>query len=216
MKKTCIAIVLLLAVACSASANVIVLGPSVPLSDLINGMSISAGDKEFTDFTYAFTEDMPDATGVNVIPIEDCDGNFGIRFQGGFVDLPGGNASDALITFNVTATDPNQLISDAHLAGNPSVAGPGGFASVVETFVPVSNEVLEIFNNGSTQLFDWVDFPAPFFRTLPVQKNILLSAGNSAGASISFIDQTFSQVPEPSTGLMVLLGGFVMGLLRRR
>jgi hypothetical protein len=50
---------------------------------------------------------------------------------------------------------------------------------------------------------DWVIFDEPV-ESLDVQKDILLNAGTSSGASISFIDQTFSQVPEPTTGLLTL------------
>src|SRR5215211_4200289 len=64
----------------AASQGATIIGPAVLLSTLTPpGGTISAGDKTFTNFTYNFTNDMPPATAVNVIPITDDFGNFGIR-----------------------------------------------------------------------------------------------------------------------------------------
>src|SRR4051794_29992871 len=73
----------------STSAATII-GTPVALSTLLvpNG-NIAAGDKTFTNFTYNQTGDMPPAALVNVIPITDTAGNFGIRFQGAFIDTTG-------------------------------------------------------------------------------------------------------------------------------
>ena len=47
-------------------------GDSYVLADLINDDgTVTVGDKLFSDFTYAFTGDMPDASGINVIEITD-------------------------------------------------------------------------------------------------------------------------------------------------
>lgn len=203
-----------------ASGDVIFLGPSVSLDSLLNGMTFEVGDKLFSDFSYAKTENMPAADAINVIAIQ-SDGNYGVRFQGGFLDLPGGSTSDALITFTVTVTDSNRLISDAHLAGNTDLLGGSGLGSVTETFLPdFPNDMLTIYDDGqSTKLTDWIDFAQPV-RSLKVQKNIILYAGpNSVGATMSFVDQTFSQVqiPEPSTaGLLLLAAAGLLGLHGRR
>lgn len=169
---------------------------------LVPSTTYTVGDKLFSDFTYAFTGDMPPATGINVIPIVDDFGNFGIRLQGGFVDLPGGGASDSLVTFNVTALDPELLISDAHLAANVALVGPG-LASVTETFVPLfpTMSLLVYDTPGATLLTDSAVFDVPL-RTLPVQKDILLfSTGVWPNfATLSFVDQTFSQIPDPNQG----------------
>ena len=212
--------------AASSFAATIVLGPSIPLSDLLAPSAfIEVGDKKFTDFTYAFTGNVPSATGVNVIPIQDMAGNWGIRFQGGFLDLPGGNSSDALITFNVTATDLTMLISDVHLAANVAVAGTG-VSAVVETFLPSfpNSSLLVLATPGSTILTDSIIFDTPV-RTLPVQKDIILFAeGAGSAALLSFVDQTFSQVPdpnqneiaEPATISMVGLLGMFLGAIHMR
>ena len=168
-------------------------------------------------FTFAGTGDMPPAVNVNVIPFQDSDGNYGVRFQAAFIDLPGNGGSDALITFKVTVTDPEPVrITDAHLVGNPNLLGTTGSASVTETFIPDSPLVMQIHDNGNGQkLTDKVDFPLPGYRTLNVQKDILLFGGD-APATISFVDQTFSQVPEASTVMLSLIGCVGLGLKRRR
>lgn len=204
VRALCVALVAaLFSSAASFSSAATILGPPVPLTDLlVPDATILVGDKLFEDFTYTPTGDMPPAAGVNVLPIVDTFGNFGIRFQGAFIDTPATlGGSDALITFNVTATDPKLLISDAHLAGNTVLRGVG-LASVTETFLPLYEDMLVVFDTpGSHDLQDDVVFDVPV-RTLPVQKDILmLSLGNLHNgdfAIMSFVDQTFSQVPDPN------------------
>jgi hypothetical protein len=205
----------------SFAATVVLPGPAPTTLDtlLVPGATYTVGDKQFSDFTYSYTGTNPDASGVNVIPIQDMDGNFGIRLQGGFVDLPGGGSSDSTVTFNVTALDLSLLISDAHLAANVALVGPGS-ASVTETFQPVfPNTLLMVFDTpGSTMLTDSAIFPGAV-RTLPVQKHIRLSSEATSGpgfASMSFVDQTFSQIPEPSTLSLVGLVGFALAFRFRR
>lgn len=194
------------------------------LADLIaNGDTITVGDKIFDNFSYAATGDMPDADDVNVISHIDAHGNFGIRFQGGFLDLAGGGASDALITFDVTITqagiDAGNLISDAHLSGNLDVIGGSGgssFGAITETFLTGNaTDVLSIFaTEDSAVLVDWVDFD-DLVTTISVQKDIILFADDDAVATtLSFVDQSFSQIPEPGSLALLGLGG--LALFRRR
>jgi hypothetical protein len=195
----------------------------VPLSDLLQpGSTIQSGDKIFTDFTYAQTGDMPAPDAVNVETITDAQGNFGIRFQGGFVDQAGGSSSDALITFNVSVPPgSNLLISDAHLLANPAVFAGPGLASVTETFLPTIVDdklVVYDFGNGDDKLADAIVF-SQTYTTLPVQKDIILHATGAEGAvTMSFVDQTFSQVPEPTSLALAAIGimGLYLGCRRTR
>jgi MYXO-CTERM domain-containing protein len=196
----------------------------VPLSDLLaEGATIQSGDKIFSDFTYLKTGDMPAAEQVNVETIQDGEGDHGIRIQGGFVDQAGGDASDALITFNVSVpVASGLLISGAKLSSNPAVfAGdPSSLASVTETFIPtiIDNKlVVYDFGEGDDKLLDQITF-AQGYATLPVQKDIILHAiGDTGAVTMSFVDQTFAQVPEPS-GLLLALAGLLglAGIRRRR
>ncbi len=197
---------------------------SVPLSDLINnGGTVQSGDKTFSDFTYQKTGDMPGADDVLVQDIVDQDGNVGIRFFAGFIDLAGGSSSDALITFNVNVpVGSDQLITGAHMAANPAVFDNStGLASVTETFLPnVDNDKLVVFDfgEGDDKLTDSLSFGLPGFVTLPVQKDLILHTTSDTGAvTMSFIDQTFTQVPEPSAVALLMLGLIgLLGSYRRR
>jgi hypothetical protein len=195
---------------------------SFPLSDLIDGGSIVSGDKTFSDFTYHGGGDMPAAEDIFVKAITDADGNFGIRFQGAFVDAVGGGASDALIDYTVTAPD-GKLIKDVNLAANPLVVGGAnstGLVSITETFLPDNDQtVLSVFDirPGLRKLTDRADLVdengdlAPV-KELHVQKDILVwSQSLGSAATLSFIDQTFSQCDEdpmnPGACLMMMHPG---------
>jgi hypothetical protein len=211
---------------CNTTSAATIIGNTVALSTLTvpNG-TLVVGDKTFTNFTYNFTGDMPIAANVNVIPITDDFGNFGIRFQGAFIDTtgdPGG--SDALITYTVTAAQ-GMLISDAHLQGNPSLLGTQGSISVTETFLPLSQVPpyqMKIYadQNLGVKMTDQTAFTP--IQSLNVQKDILAlaklpgSTGTPQTVTMSFVDQTFSQVPEASAVTMALIGCFGFGLSRRR
>ena len=231
-----VGVVLLLTAASPVAASSItlggptVLGSPVVLGTLIGDGSIQVGDKLFDQFFYSSTGDMPDAYGVNVIPIVDPYGNYGLRFQGGFVDLYGDGPSDALIAYRVSVTDPGFLISDVHLSGNPAVFGKkcygghrckeSGLIGVTETFLlddPFTELLIFDIDPGPSQFVDWALLTTPL-QTLHVQKNILALAGKKSVATLSFVDQTFSQVvvPEPSTISLLVVGLAAVWHLRRR
>lgn len=204
-----------------------ILGDAIPLSQLVDDGRVVVGDKEFTEFSYSSTNDMPSADGVNVIPIQDDFGNFGIRLQGAFLDSAGSQGgSDALLTYRVTALDPLYLITDAHLVGNPNKLGETGSISVTETFLPLGalgEFTMEIFDDDShpqPRLADEVIFDEGR-RSLGVQKDILAFAQQGGAlVTMSFVDQTFSQtlIPEPASAAVGMLGvvGAAIGTRRRR
>ena len=202
----------------SAAMSAEAMATPIPLSDLLDGGSIQVGDKLFDEFGYAHVGDMPAPAQVNVIPHVDGDGNFGLRFQGPFIDTAGNGASDALLTFRVSVLDPAFRIVGVNLAGNPSVLGGGGSVSVTETFLPhVVGETLDIFDivPGATRLEDSLIL-ANSFTELWVQKDIVALAGDGATATLSLIDQTFVQVPEPASLGMLGFGLVGLAVCRRR
>lgn len=194
------------------------------LSTLItNNDSILVGGLTFSQFAYLGTGDMPASSGINVVPYTDAkSGDSGLLFQGGFLDLPGGGASDALISFLVSVNNDVASVIKATLSGNPSVLGPGpGVISITETFLPEDGEaIINIYEikPGSKVLTDSVDFN-PGYVSIHVQKDILALAG-SAGTvpTLSFFTQTFKVVPEPASMALFGLGlsGVALAWVRRR
>lgn len=188
---------------------------------------IRVEDKLFINFTYARTGDMPDASAVTLTPQIDVNGSgdpvaWGIRYSGPFQDLPGGGPSDVVITYDVLVDDPSRAISDAHIAASFSIP-VGGLGAVTETFLPdVGNATMVVydFGTGTQQLVDDIDFLPTTYKLLHVQKDIILTAGEEGDgatpATMSFVDQTFSQIPEPASLSLMALGALALLARRRR
>lgn len=192
----------------------------VKLSDLLEtGDEIVSGDKKFDEFTYSWTGEMPPPNMVNVVPITDEMGNFGLRFQGAFMDLfSSQGGSDALITYRVMVLDPGRKIVDAHLAGNPELLGDTGSISVTEsfTFDTTGDNFMSIFSDegAGDVAIDWTEFSP---RTvLNVRKDIVAFATETGSVTMSYVDQTFSQIPEASTGAMMLVGTGCLAFWQRQ
>jgi hypothetical protein len=204
---------------------------SVKLSDLLSGqvMGVKVGDKDFTGFSYSTIpgDDMPAPANVNVLGFRDSEGNWGVSFHGGFLDLPGGTGlSDAKLRFRVSV-DPVGLrqgfrISDAHLFAAGIGVGPDSFFAIDESFEGLNNS-MSVFKStlgGSQtqQLFDWTYFDEPM-ESIVVTKDILAIAGanSTQPARSTVIDQSFSQtiIPEPATVAIALLGLVGFAAVRR-
>jgi len=186
------------------------------LQDLLApGASLTVGNLVFSQFGYApASGESPLASNITVgqIPPSGTDafGNFGIRFGLAGFDIPNSSATDFLITYAVTA--PSALLRDIHLVSNLSIAGtpaPGDvpFGNIVETVRAAGNPQIAQINNSvtasSSSLTALSTFnPAGPYTTLFVTKDIELNSTPNALVTVSFIDQAFSQVPEPSAWLL--------------
>lgn len=201
------------------------IGESVKLDQLTTGEipGVIVGDKLFSEFVYNWSNNMPAPASVNVTAIIDSDNNYGLRFQGTFIDLPGDTAgSDASLSFTVHVQDDRYVISDAHLASAIFLDEntPGSFGSIDESFLgnnPSTTETLSVhksnFGQGSAQFEDGVVFDNTY-QWLKVQKDVfaLAAEGSSQPVRMTFFDQTFSQVevPEPSAMSLALMLGCAM------
>jgi hypothetical protein len=101
--------------------------------------------------------------------------------------------------------------------------GNVGAINVTETFLPLGQGgeyTMEIFddeNSNTAQLMD-VTFFDPPVKSLNVQKDILgVALPNGQSVTLSFVDQTFSQVviPEPITMVSLVSGFAAIGVARR-
>ena len=196
---------------------------AVALSDLIsNNDSFVSGGLVFSDFTFTTAGNVTPETEVNVDSVTDQDGNFGIRFQGGFADLQGGGSSGFTISYNVAFADPFMNITGAMLQGNPT-AILSGVGSFTETFVGLGIDPLVVFDNANTGETDFIDSTSiiPPSNQLQVELDFFGEAGTPGGVTGSFVDQTFSGgvVPEISSiatwGILMLAVGCVCVLNRR-
>jgi len=231
----------LMAMAClmaaPAAAALIDLTPAIGQTNSVDSVSLAelqadpdacivVGDKIFSGFSYSAIGDMPPPEDVLVLGFRDLDDNWGISFHAAFIDLPGGGASDALIRFMVEV-DPDFAgvgfrISDAHLFVNAGL-GDESFVGVDETFLEKPNEGLSAFATtlgplpGTTQLSDSVIFATPVVK-LTVSKDITLIAANTGNvpARATIIDQSFSQIPEPTTLLLAGMSGMAVVAASRR
>jgi hypothetical protein len=215
-----------------ANSTTLTPGQSVKLDQLtLNNISgIVVGDKLFSNFVYSWTNNMPAPANVNVVALS-SGGDFGIRFQGSFGDLPDIGAqvaSDASISFTVSVLDTDFEIKGANLASaiflDPNT--PGSFGSIDESFLgntPTTTDLLHVFNStlgaGGSQFEDSVVFATPY-SVLNVQKDIFaLSAALAVQpVRMTIIDQLFPQdpiVPEPSSIALLLGSVAMMGAQRR-
>jgi len=204
---------------------------TISLSQLIppNSVSIQIGDKLFSDFQYLPGNSASDpadnlpASAITVSALSNFFG-FGISFSGPFAAI-GDITKDVVFKYSVTVTDPARAISDVHLGYNGSNMG-SGFSHVTEQvfldgFGGQQIGTLNVMNPGPTApVFQDVMTLVQPLEKVYIQKDIIFGGGGPGDlnqALWSIVDQTFSQVPEPSTLALVAGGvGLIVRALRRR
>lgn len=199
---------------------------------LANGFSCQVGDLIFSNFTYTSSAAGSEAfalpsTGVTVDTLGSLTGmdpasfsspTTGLEFNGGWtagVD----STSDAAIGFTVTEAGGGSMdIEDFGLA---QVAGvtPTGQATVTEEGcgpAPCTPGALETmtFNYGGTDYQNVSDTIFAPTGSVQVVKDINVT-GYSGEATLSVVQDTFSEVPEPRS-LALVLGLALAGLLLRK
>lgn len=202
------------------------------LQDLIDlgSTGVTIGDKQFYDFSYAKSPvnslSSPDASDISVQTAPGAD--IGLEFSFGWFATAGINM-DSLIRYKVAVVPPSlDAISAVNLFFNGAAPVPGlaTFATVTETVRDLGGNVLGVittFNDGAGGFPDNNSASLPIvppLTALQVDKDIQVVAAPVASgggvATISFVDNTFTQVPIPEPGMLALGSLIGAGLLIRR
>lgn len=224
-----------LVLACMSGAQ------AIPLSTLLGGASITAGDKLFSKWSFAYKSSdanrVFNPANIGVTALNDGGDNPGPGLQ---FDVLNGELSvtgngiyayvDLLLGFHVDVLDPSRRIKDNTLqliAASLTNTRDADNGSYIQEFVGttpggtdlVNFKEVEFSQLGSNQTLKPTDIAAfvPQDRVW-VTKNILVWAtGIDETAALGSFSQRFSQeVPEPGTLALVGIAGLVAFLLRPR
>lgn len=239
--RDCVLGGLLLACAGGAAQAVVVLGngDSVNLSTLLapgSDRQFIVGDKLFTLESFSNSATIPPSSSFSVVGfVAGGPGPSGLPNIGFDVTGPFGDGSPgdmAVHEWNLQYTveilpafaAQGYRITDNVLTFNGSSSGDGSFARVDETVFDFFGNVLlgnkAVFDIAGpprqTRLQDSLVWGLPGYLKLEVNKDIKMFAAHiNDTATASFVRQEFSQVPAPTAGMLLGLGGLVVARRRR-
>jgi hypothetical protein len=195
------------------------------------GFTCSIGDLDFGNFVYTSSaSNPPTPVPASDVTVGTVDGSAGIgfTFDSNWTATGAGEFSDADIGFTVSVIGGGPAtLEDAALiqTGGVDLTNTGSMASVGESGCSGSSNGLDCTqqwslvtseNSNTTATSDHV-FYLPT-GVLTVSKDINAFDGTSANAfaSVSLVEDTFSQVPEPRSLALLLGFGLVAGLALKK
>jgi hypothetical protein len=211
---------------------------TIDLATLIaNNGSITEGDKIFSNFTLVITRPDLDlntagvqnasgplnGTGISVTSFTTDPLHHGLTFNGGFFAGLAGLAGDidVNIGYRVSTVGGAALIHDIALDFDAAILTPVASGSVVETVRTLGGTVVGLINvnNPPPHFNDTMILAGGPYSAVNVTKDIHLIALAGGHVELSTINQTISQVPEPTSVLLLgsgLAAFGVWGMKRRK
>jgi hypothetical protein len=126
---------------------------------------------------------------------------------------------DIHLSYQVNVTNSANLIAGANLSFNGVVVGGAGLAEVTESVYTNTDYFygqMDVATTQSTEELSTNMVINPPQAQLNLDKDVVTYAINLSYASISTINQSFVQVPEPSTITLAIAGLTGLLILRRR
>ena len=185
----------------------------------------------FSDFAFSamVTGGAPtllDANGITVTPTNTTANSLALAFSSSGFSVDAGQSVQYVISYLVDPPPPE--IIHFNLALTPDPPTPAGLAQVstqlcvgaafANDSCPSTTESLIVYTNGTLSVLnDTVDFSGTV-ATLGVMDTITLNGGSSPSDPASFLsyeDTTITDLPEPASGLLGMIGVTLILLLVR-